>query len=271
MVGQPLGAGRACCAGSSRRRWCAAAIVTFGECVSCPDGIRRADAVGRPCRRSWLSLRQAASRRAPPARRTTMTRAPWASRRERGRECRPDHRPRRAHRNGHSVARKLSGIGEGRRAPEPPAMARIFGLCKGAVPGRFRPHERLVVEAGGKERREHVVDERRSRDRARASGSGSSPEGRHSSWTLGGAQIGGEARARPHCHEGVGLVRPGRHDAARAVIFERTSDEMHAVGEQGGSERVAGEAFVSLAVERKAQLPCPVDAPPCVEANRQST
>ena len=163
-----------------------------------------------------------------------------------------------------SVALRVSvGIGEGRRAPEAGHGADLR-LVK-ALPGRFRPHERLVVEAGGKERREHVVE----------SAEVATERGPMvlalclkavTELDLGGAQIGGEARARSHRHEGIGFIGTRRHDAARAVIFERTSDEMHAVGEQGGSERVAGEAFVSLAVERKAQLPCPVDAPTFVEA-----
>ncbi len=133
------------------------------------------------------------------------------------------------------------------------------------LPGRFRPHEGLVVEAGGKERREHVVHR---------------AEVATERWPmvlalrlesvgeldLGGAQIGGEARAGPDADECIGLIRPRRQDAARAVIFERTPDEMHAVGEQGGSERIAGEAFVSLAVERKAQLACPIDAPTGLKA-----
>ena len=58
----------------------------------------------------------------------------------------------------------------------------------------------------------------------------------------------------------VGLLRAGGDDAAGPVILEAAPHQMHAVGEQGGGEGVAGMALVALAVEGEADGLGAVDA-----------
>ena len=47
----------------------------------------------------------------------------------------------------------------------------------------------------------------------------------------------------------IGFFRTGRDHAARAVIFEGATDQMHAIGKQGRCERVAAQPLEGLAVE----------------------
>src|SRR3546814_15780361 len=58
----------------------------------------------------------------------------------------------------------------------------------------------------------------------------------------------------------VRLVGACAQDAARSMIFERPSDEVHAIGEQGRGERIALQSRHRLAVECEAQRPGTVDA-----------
>ena len=44
------------------------------------------------------------------------------------------------------------------------------------------------------------------------------------------------------------LLRPGRDDAARAVVLETARDEADAVGEQGRGQRIAGMALVTFMI-----------------------
>src|SRR3546814_637053 len=60
--------------------------------------------------------------------------------------------------------------------------------------------------------------------------------------------------------ERVRLVGACAQDAARSMIFERPSDEVHAIGEQGRGERIALQSRHRLAVECEAQRPGTVDA-----------
>ena len=63
------------------------------------------------------------------------------------------------------------------------------------------------------------------------------------------ARIGLGARAARELDQRIRLVGAGGDDAARAVILEAAADQMHAVGQQGGSQRVARMALVRRAVE----------------------
>ena len=65
----------------------------------------------------------------------------------------------------------------------------------------------------------------------------------------GGGDVGLSPRTFPDGEERVGLLDPGRHDAARAVILEAAAHQNLVVGEQGRSQRVTGEAKQRLAVE----------------------
>ena len=122
-----------------------------------------------------------------------------------------------------------------------------------ALPGRLRPHEGLVVEAGRKQRRGDVVD------RADVEG-----ERRPAVLRLGGQPViellhrGADIRrlARRVAldrDQRVRLLGAGRQDAARPVILERAADEMHAIGEQRRGQRVARHAGIRLAVEGEAR------------------
>ena len=151
------------------------------------------------------------------------------------------------------------GIGKARR----PAEAR--GLADGGLverlPGAFRPHEGLVVEARRNERREQRIDaaliDREARGAVLALGLESRVEldGR-------GAQVRRVARlVAPYPDQRVRFLGAGAKHAARPVVLERASHEVHAVGEQGRGQRVAGEARVAYAVELKLDDPRAVDTP----------
>jgi hypothetical protein len=58
----------------------------------------------------------------------------------------------------------------------------------------------------------------------------------------------------------------GRHDPARTVVLEAARDEVHAVREQRGRERVALEALIGAAVERERQRNRAIDAATGAEA-----
>ena len=77
---------------------------------------------------------------------------------------------------------------------------------------------------------------------------------------LGRAQVGREtAGTALNSHQRVRLLGARRQNAPRTVIFVGSADEMHAVGEQGRRERVAGVALVGIAVEGEAQRAAAVD------------
>ena len=149
------------------------------------------------------------------------------------------------------VARRVViGVGKIRRNAE--ARRRADDRLVEALPGRLRPHEGLVVEAGREHRRGDVVDgadvefERRPavlRMRGKPL----------IELLYRGADIGRLARRIAlDRDQRVGLLGTCRQDAARAVILERTADEMHAIGKQRRGQRVTGKAGIGLAVEAEA-------------------
>ncbi|PAV69089.1 hypothetical protein WR25_14767 [Diploscapter pachys] len=65
-------------------------------------------------------------------------------------------------------------------------------------------------------------------------------------------QVGRVARTvAPNADQRIGLVRACAQNAARAVVFERSADQMHAVREQRGGERIPLPPRIALAVEGK--------------------
>ena len=118
-----------------------------------------------------------------------------------------------------------------------------------AVPGLLRPHEGLVVEAGGKERRHQVVDRADIEGERRPAVLGFDlhavedflHRGAHVRLAAGGIARDVEQRVR--------LFRSGRQDAARAVILERAAEQVHAVRQERRGDGIALQRRVALAVE----------------------
>ena len=156
------------------------------------------------------------------------------------------------------------GVGLGRRDAEAGGVAdhRLVD----AIPEGARPHEGLVVEAGGEQRAEVVVDrahiegERGPAVLARRLEAGAQ-------LLEGGAGVRLEAAgAAAGAEEGVRLVGSGGDDAARAVVLERPPHQVDAVREQRRGEGVTGEALVALAVDGEADRALVVDAAAVREA-----
>ena len=128
-------------------------------------------------------------------------------------------------------------------------------------PPRGGLHERLVVEARGNQRRQQVVD-RAHVARQRGPAILAFRDQAIEQLDLRRKQIGRIAAGTAiDTDQRIGFLDTGSNDAARSVIFERPADEMHAIGEQGGRERVAGKAHVGFAVEREADPAAAIDAP----------
>ncbi len=108
------------------------------------------------------------------------------------------------------------GIGLGRR------LAEAGGAANDALvshPGAGRPHERLVVEPGGHERREPLGHRTQVVVHARPAidAFGAQPVIK---LDHGGGDIGLRAGARSQLDQRVGLLDTGRDDTARAMVFE---------------------------------------------------
>jgi hypothetical protein len=83
---------------------------------------------------------------------------------------------------------------------------------------------------------------------------------------LGRACVRHRVRAGFELHDGIRFGDVGRHDPARTVVLEAARDEVHAVREQRGRERVALEALIGAAVERERQRNRAIDAATGAEA-----
>ncbi|MCY1212595.1 hypothetical protein D9M72_243330 [compost metagenome] len=136
---------------------------------------------------------------------------------------------------------------------------RVADLLFVLRPHLARPHEGLVVEAGGHEARKLLVD-------------------RHAiAFEIGlrihagrdepvieldfrRARVRHRIRAAFELHHGIRLSDVRRHDATRAVILEAARDKAHAVGEQRRRERVALEPLIRASVEREGQRNRAIDA-----------
>ena len=138
------------------------------------------------------------------------------------------------------------------------------------LPERRRPEEGLVVKpsrqqrSGKPGRRAEVEAQRRKAVLA----AGVQPVVQ---FHLRGAEIGRDPPAHAPApaidgDQGVRLLRPGRQNAARAMVFERAPEEVHAVRQQGRRQRVTFESRVVSAVETKADFVAPDDAAAGVQA-----
>jgi hypothetical protein len=149
------------------------------------------------------------------------------------------------------------GVGLAREAAE--ARGAADGGLVDALPEGAGPHEGLVVEARRQERGKEVVYAQRVEGEARpavlASGIEAVEELGH-----GGAGVGLLPGAGAQLHEGVGLLRARRQEAAGAVVLEAPAEELHAAREERGGQRVAGVAGIGAAVEGEAQRAAAVDA-----------
>src|SRR5262249_54522870 len=61
-------------------------------------------------------------------------------------------------------------------------------------------------------------------------------------------------------HQRVGFLRSGAEYAARPVILERASDQMHAIRQQRGGQRIAVAADIAPTIEAEAQRLAAIDA-----------
>ncbi len=141
------------------------------------------------------------------------------------------------------------------QACRPPDRALVDAL----PPGR-RPHEGLVVEAGREQRAQKVAD-RADVELDRGPAVLAAGDEALVELDLGRPDIGLGARALAELDQRVRLLGAGRDDAARAMVFEAPADQVDAVREQRGRQRVAGEALVADAVEGEAQRARAVDPP----------
>ena len=130
-----------------------------------------------------------------------------------------------------------------------------------AAPRPARPFERLVVESRGQQRRQKIVDgaEIEAERRVMVLALGAQPV---IQFELRAAQVRRPPRiVADHRDQRRRLVRAGCQHPARAMIFVRAPDQMHAVRQQGRGERVAGEPLIGPAVETESQRARAIDAP----------
>ena len=150
------------------------------------------------------------------------------------------------------------GVGLGRRATEAGGAADQRLVDVG--PERAGPKEGLVVEARRQELRQGGVHRAHVALQARPAVLRGGDEavvqlGR------GGARVGLVPRPLAEVHERVGLLGPRRHDAARAVVLERSPDQRAPGAQEGRGQRVAGITLVGPPVEGEAAGPPAVEAP----------
>ncbi len=148
-------------------------------------------------------------------------------------------------------------IGAGR------CCADAAGLADGVLvarPQALRPHEGLVVEAGGQEPREapghrpHVEIDARPAVGA----------GRLEAFVkllAGGLDVGFRASAAADLQERVNLLGAGAEDAARPVVLETARHHRDAVGHERRGQRVAGTPLEAGPVEGEIDGARTVDAP----------
>src|SRR5690606_17478285 len=125
----------------------------------------------------------------------------------------------------------------------------------------YRSHEGLVVEARRKQFANELVD------RADVPGKRGKPvlalsheavmNLDHGGWNVRIAHL-----APQDCDQGVRLVHACRKHAAGSMVFERTAERTYAIGQQRGSQRVAGIAAIGNSIEGETDGARAVDAPP---------
>src|SRR5262245_58677959 len=142
-------------------------------------------------------------------------------------------------------------VGIGHPGPAAEACGAADHWLVELLPERSGPHEGLVVEARGEDRREELVH----RENIELEGGpailacGAEPVVK---LDRGGAGIGLAPRTGAKLDQRTWLFRARGKDAARAVVFERAADETNAVGKQRRGERIAGMTAKLIAVESEA-------------------
>ena len=132
-----------------------------------------------------------------------------------------------------------------------------------AVPETRADEEGLVVEARREEPRQQRVDRAQIEAQRRE---GVDRLGGQALTQFGhGCAVVGLARApfrfgNVAIDERIGLFDPGGDNPARAVILERTADEVHAVGQQRRSHGITAVALIGPAVKGEAQRLAAIDA-----------
>ena len=156
-------------------------------------------------------------------------------------------------------------IGRGACSPQSSGAAddRLVEL----LPERGGPHEGLVVEPRREQRRDQIVDRQQIMTQRRETvlALGFQPVEQ-----LGDGHPAVRLTLRPTAQSGerVRLLTACGEDAARAVIFERTPNQPHAIGQQGRGQRVTSQTGIVLPVEAEAQRLRPVDEPAFCQAER---
>ena len=156
------------------------------------------------------------------------------------------------------VMQIATGIRHGRRVPQ--TRRTTDGRFVQPPPQRARPHEGLVVESGGQQRRHHI------RHRADIE-----PQRRPPVLALRAQPVvqrdlcralvrRDTAAAAVDRDQRVGFLRAGRQDAARPMIFERAPHQVHVIGEQGGGQCIALATRIAAPVEVERQRPVAPDA-----------
>ncbi len=161
------------------------------------------------------------------------------------------------------------GIGLARSDPETRGAAdrRLIDTCpRPVLAEQVRTHERLVVEAGAEQRRQEIADRADVECKRRPAVLARSAEP-VVELDLGRAQVGCEpAGPAGEADERVRLLRAGAEDPARPVILVRAPNQMNAVGEKRGGERIPGAAFVSDPIEREGEGPRAVDRTKAIDS-----
>src|SRR5271165_1012396 len=122
-----------------------------------------------------------------------------------------------------------------------------------------RAHERLVVEAGAEQRREAVVDRTHVEFERRPAVLAQSRKA-FMKLDLRRAQIGRKsAGSARNADQRVGLLRASAYNSSRPMILIRAPDQMNAVGDERGGERIACVALVGDAVEGEGERARAVD------------
>src|SRR3569833_1262674 len=135
------------------------------------------------------------------------------------------------------------------------------------MPRTLRPHERLVVEAGGNERRDQIVDRADIEVEARPAVLTLRLQA-FIQLDLRGSQVGNKAgRVATDCNQRVRLFGARRENAARPVVLERSAHQVHTIGEQSGSQGIALNACVALSIKCEIQHAGTIDPAGAVGAN----
>ena len=138
------------------------------------------------------------------------------------------------------------------------------------LPEGARPHEGLVIEPGGEEWRENVVDRHRVEPErgpaVLAAGDQAVVDLLHR-----GAGIGRDVDAGADGDQRVRLVRPGSDRAPRAVILEGPAHEPDVVRQQRGGDRIARETRHGFPVEAEGDRLRPVDQPLAIDPHLRAS